>query len=129
MVRICRKCDRGQRYCGKVCARASRREQVRESGRRYRRTTKGTVLAAQRQKRYRLQRSGEKTTVTHQGSAPPRQREKRSSAASTVLTQRRLVERFLRPDREQVPERCCFCGTCGGPRFRYVFLALSRSTE
>lgn len=43
-VTICRSCDRGQRYCGQDCARAARRESVREAERRYQRSRRDAWL-------------------------------------------------------------------------------------
>jgi hypothetical protein len=65
-VVICGRCDRGQRYCGPVCARAARRESQRASNRRYQATPRGRQLHAERQARYRQRRiaSGR---VTEQG--------------------------------------------------------------
>ena len=37
-VAICGRCDRGQRYCGAVCAKEARRESQRASNRRYQAT-------------------------------------------------------------------------------------------
>ncbi len=66
-VFICRRCDRGQRYC-RACAQEARRASVREAGRRYQRSHQGRFAHAARTRRWRaLQKN-----VTHQGSlAPP----------------------------------------------------------
>jgi hypothetical protein len=62
---ICRRCDRGQRYCGRECAHAARRRSLRAAGARYQRTTAGRFGHAARQRRYRDRMQ----KVTHQGSA------------------------------------------------------------
>ena len=67
-VRICGSCFRGQRYCSRVCAKATRRRQQDDAGARYRASPRGARCGARRQKRYRLRRSTSATTVTHQGS-------------------------------------------------------------
>ena len=67
LVVICRRCDRGQRYCSGGCSRLGRRRSMREAGRRYLRTPHGAASNAARQKRSRLRVC---TTVTHHTSPP-----------------------------------------------------------
>jgi len=55
-VRICRRCDRGNVYCGNGCARAQRREGVRRAGSRYQRTPRGARRHAARQRAWRERR-------------------------------------------------------------------------
>lgn len=63
-VRICHRCDRGQRYCRDGCAAEARRESLHRAGQRYQRSPRGRRCHARRQSVYR-QRQSEK--VTHQG--------------------------------------------------------------
>jgi hypothetical protein len=63
---ICRRCDRGQRYCSRSCAQAARRRSLGAAGARYQRSLRGRFSHAARQRRYRER--GQK--VTHQGSPP-----------------------------------------------------------
>lgn len=65
-VVICRRCDRGNRYCGPACAKAARRDSLRAAGRRYQQSRRGRFTHAARQRRYRRSRA----KVTHQGSPP-----------------------------------------------------------
>ena len=65
-VLICRRCDHGNRYCGKPCAQAARRALQREAGCRYQRTYRGRLAHAARARRYRANQQ----IVTHQGSIP-----------------------------------------------------------
>lgn len=65
-VRICRSCDRGNRYCAVDCAAIRRRESLRGAGRRYQRSPRGARCHAARQRAWRT-RVAQK--VTHQGSA------------------------------------------------------------
>ena len=51
-VWICKRCDRGQRYCSRKCSQEARRESVREAGRRFRRTAAGRKGNARRQQRH-----------------------------------------------------------------------------
>jgi hypothetical protein len=62
-VLVCRRCDRGQRYC-RSCAKEARRASVREAGRRYQQSRQGRFAHAARSRRHR---AGNKK-VTHQGS-------------------------------------------------------------
>ena len=66
-VVICTHCDRGNIYCGKLCADHARRTSVRVAGRRYQDSYQGRLRHAERQRRYRLRVE----VVTHQGSPPP----------------------------------------------------------
>jgi hypothetical protein len=68
-VLICRRCDRGNIYCGPSCSQQARRESVRAAGRRYQSSHRGRVVHAVRQHRCRCRPQ----KVTHQGSetAPP----------------------------------------------------------
>ena len=64
-VRLCSKCDRGNRYCGQICAGLARRRSKAEAGRRYQRSFQGARNHANRQAVYRVRIAEE---VTHQGS-------------------------------------------------------------
>ena len=74
-VLLCRRCDRGQIYCGPRCSMAARRGFQRAAGQRHQSSRGGRVLHAARSKRWRLrvaQRALLKVApadfVTHQGS-------------------------------------------------------------
>lgn len=76
-VLLCRRCDRGQQYCGPACSRAARLCSQRQSGRVYQHSRRGRVLHAARSRRWRRrQRVVDGATrvaacsniVTHQGS-------------------------------------------------------------
>ena len=64
-VRICRRCDRGHRYCTGACARIRRRESLHRAGARYQRSRRGAYPHAARQCAWRARCAQE---VTHQGS-------------------------------------------------------------
>jgi len=66
-VIVCRRCDRGQIYCGRDCSLASRRASQREAGRRYQRSRRGRSAHAARMRRFRDKRN----KVTHHGSTGP----------------------------------------------------------
>jgi len=64
---LCRRCDRGDRYCSRRCAEDARRASLRAAGRRYQHGRRGRLHHAARQGRYRRQRE----KVMHQTSQPP----------------------------------------------------------
>jgi hypothetical protein len=65
-VRICRRCDRGNRYCAGACSRIRRRESLHRAGARYQRSHRGARRHAARQGAWRSRRARK---VTHQGSS------------------------------------------------------------
>ena len=69
LVFICRRCDRGNTYCGKDCSTKARRLHHNDSNRRYGQSTKGRFSSSVRSKRYRWNHRPEKN-VTDQGSKP-----------------------------------------------------------
>lgn len=66
-VRICRDCDRGNRYCADECAQIRRRDSLRRAAERYQQSYRGACKHAARQCAWRW-RDAQK--VTHQGSLP-----------------------------------------------------------
>jgi len=66
-VFICRRCDRGNRYCDADCAQAARRENTRAAGHRYQQSRSGRFAHAARARRYRARRQ----LVTHRSSPAP----------------------------------------------------------
>jgi hypothetical protein len=65
-VVVCRRCDRGQIYCGGACSTQARRASVAAAGRRYQASRRGRFAHAARARRYRARAK----IVTHHGSAP-----------------------------------------------------------
>ena len=109
-VRVCSRCDRGQRYCGARCTGAARAESVRVAGRRYQRTRRGRVAHAWRQHRYRerLHRYREHRAgvhkVTHQGS-----RAWRGVVSIALQPVNRREDAMSRHDSAIDEPRCDFC--------------------
>jgi hypothetical protein len=66
-VRICRDCDRGNRYCAGECAGLRRRESLLRAGERYQRSYRGACRHAARQSAWRERQAQQ---VTHHGSIP-----------------------------------------------------------
>lgn len=67
-VIVCRRCDRGQRYCCRACAQEARRASIRWAGWRYRRSQAGQLGNARRQRALYLRRHLPEKNLTHQGS-------------------------------------------------------------
>jgi hypothetical protein len=121
-VVVCRPCDRGQRYCGRVCSAQVRRACQRGCGSRYQRSRAGRSAHARRQARYRQRQPQKK--VTHQGSQEPCGD---AVLASELAAQMPAPQEATHatPDRERVPEiaqaavpprwRCHWCArACDG---------------
>lgn len=64
---LCSSCDRGQRYCGELCAEEARRVSVQAAGAKYQRTARGRARHAERQRRYRARQRAAAASVTHRG--------------------------------------------------------------
>lgn len=102
-VLICRRCDRGQRYC-RACAKEVRRARVREAGRRYQKSRQGRFAHAARARRHRERRK----KVTHQGSP--------ALASDVVLRQDSTdAAAALVPARMQAGSGTSMCHCCARP--------------
>lgn len=113
-VRLCSICDRGNRYCGQICAGLARRRSQAEAGRRYQRSFQGALNHANRQMSYRI-RSAVK--VTHQGSLP--------STSSGILSLESGKRVYEAPTSEG-SIRCSGCGVFCGPFARPDFIGRCR---
>ena len=100
LVAICPRCDRGNIYCSKTCSAASRRENNRESGRRYQATRRGRRKHAARMARYRHRQCErlEYEKVTQQGPPPAE-----LVAKAVLTTEEQAAE-------DEVLVRCDVCG-------------------
>jgi hypothetical protein len=102
LVLICRRCDRGNRYCPS-CAPLAHAEKLRAAGKRYQKTKAGRLNHKVRQEQYRA-RLQEK--VTHQGdSGIAGKRKSTIRGGSEILHERRQEP----PQPSPRPERCDFC--------------------
>jgi hypothetical protein len=78
-VVLCSPCDRGQRYCGQACSKATRKDHQRGAGRRYQTSSDGSLKHAERSRRWRLSQkqklpavaADSAQSVTHQGLQMP----------------------------------------------------------
>ena len=69
MVVICRRCDRGNRFCGESCSSPRRKATLRRANARYQKTPRGARKHAARQAKYRARKSEARKKVTHQAPA------------------------------------------------------------
>jgi hypothetical protein len=128
-VVICRRCDRGQRYCSATCSRTGRRQSIREAGQRYQQSPLGARNNAVRQKRWRLQFP---TTVTHHTSAarvPVREGPAvPGHGAGQEARHVRSSHRLAVPvgGVQEAERRCDFCGSPCGRYTRLGTLAAGR---
>lgn len=121
-VRICRSCDRGNRYCAEGCAQLSRHESLQRAGERYQQSFRGACRHALRQARLRARRAQK---VTHQGSlgmgvalivtrsltvseGSPDDAGVRLEPCVLGIEQRRAYSTRL--SAAAIVQRCCFCG-------------------
>ena len=112
-VVICRRCDRGNIYCGGGCAQQARGESVRAAGGRYQRSRRGRFAHAARQRRYRSRRR----KVTHQGSSPV-------PPHASLSPESRVLHRHdtALPVGHERGARCQFCQRPCSPFLRLDFL-------
>src|SRR5580704_8136844 len=103
---VCRRCDRGQRYCGAVCARAGKRRHARARGRRYEKTFEGRRRAAARAARYRAKKVTHTTPLPAGASGTVSQ-----PATETTLTVARVGEELADVDTRDGSD----AGTAGDP--------------
>ena len=112
-VVICRHCDRGNVYCFKGCAAAARKRSLRDAAARYRRSHRGRIANAARQRRYRARQQ----KVTHQGSDPA------DDIASLPRTATKPVrEQPISRDITPEPTRCHRCSCSVSVYLRQRFL-------
>lgn len=64
-VIVCRRCDRGQRYCAQGCAEKARTQSLKRAAKKYQTGRVGRFNNAERQRRFRAR---QREKVTHQGS-------------------------------------------------------------
>ena len=70
-VLVCRRCDRGQRYCARACSSTSRQTLQRQAAGRYQHSRTGRFKHALRTRRWRARQVEQAKIVTHQGSHCP----------------------------------------------------------
>ena len=121
---ICRRCDRGQRYCSPACQAEARRQQRRCANRRHQQSPEGRKDHRDRQRDYRKRRA--QRSVTDQGSASasapgnmPTWDARSARTAAPVGFPALAIRRPVlaawprRPERQRPPFLCCVL--CGRP--------------
>jgi hypothetical protein len=117
-VRLCSICDRGNRYCGQICASLARRRSQAEAGRRYQRSFHGALNHANRQAVYRVRIAEE---VTHQGSP-----EGGSAAIVSLENDKETFEPITSKLEKEDRSRCSGCGISLGLFARPDFIGRCR---
>ena len=107
-VVICRRCDRGQVYCGPDCALEVRRRNQRDARRRYQTTERGRRMHADRSRNYRAR--GRR--VTDQG--PALSQQPHTAPAAAVAAQ---------PHAMIAVRRLTACNRCSNPVSDWVRLS------
>ena len=115
-VVLCRRCDRGQIYCGRECSGRARRDAQRAAARRYQATRRGRFAHAERARRYRARCK----IVTHQGS--------RDAKPDALLALQAAVSpQDPAAQSPSTPEVVSMvCKRCGAPRAAAVRLGFLR---
>jgi hypothetical protein len=113
---LCRRCDRGDRYCSQRCAYRARHATLRAAGRRYQHSRPGRRQHAARQARYRGRRAA-REKVTHQTSHAPVSCGMVAPPAALTVTRAAEQEESIDADaanaRRRVRLRCARCGRPG----------------
>lgn len=122
---LCRKDDRGQRYCSKWCRRRAREESVHRARLSYARKDKGRENNRQRQRRFRARwgsagRAGKVKTVTDHTSQPGGDEARWEGVAASSTPEEEVAEVDAGTEssvayvpRGYEPERCSVCGRPG----------------
>ena len=115
---LCRRCDRGQRYCSEECRRHARERSVRKARRNYARKELGRENNRKRQRRYRARMTARQVLCTnrvtdHSSQKIGEQASWANVAASITCMSR--VRAHHRPDvpRDFEPGHCSVCGRPG----------------
>jgi hypothetical protein len=101
-VVICRRCDRGNIYCGDACAKPARAASLSRARHKYQSSRPGRFLNAQRQRQFRARRQQK---VTHHGSS--------AAAVNDLLPL--VLSLVQNSDKQVIPAantalHCHFCG-------------------
>jgi len=114
LVTICSCCDRGNLYCGDICAALSRKTSLHLANKRYQNTYQGKLNHAAAQKRYvsRLKNSLQK--MTDHGSQPPHN--------ILILLMLIVAARISAVEQNPVNIYCDFCGCKCSDYLRNNFL-------
>lgn len=117
-VVICRRCDRGNVYCGDACAKPARAESLRRAGRKYQASRPGQFSNARRQRQHRARRQQK---VTHQGSSV--------IAANDLLPLALSLLQNIHKHAASAAKTAIHCHFCGGPCSAFIRLGFLRRPQ
>jgi hypothetical protein len=129
-VWICKRCDRGHRYCSEACSRAARDASKARAGRKFQKTGRGREGNARRQREYYYRHRGARKNLTHHTSPAPSAACRMASPTTAVIgefqrqipgepekaqaqSRALLVDGMASPHGSSLSEgapRCSFCG-------------------
>lgn len=118
-VIICRRCDRGQRYCTNGCSQNARAASLKRAGKKYQESRPGRVNNAARQQRFR---QCQKEKVTHHRSLQILLRDVLQNKADGT-------KKTTIPIQARTTLHCHHCGAVCEPFLRSDFLHSSRSKQ
>ena len=115
-VIVCRRCDRGQRYCANGCSKKARHESLNRANQKYQLTRAGRFNNAARQASFRER---QKQKVTDQGST----QSLRHASLKAMLDQAKSILK----ERSVGVDLCChYCGERCQPFLRLDYLQQTR---
>ena len=115
-VIICRRCDRGQRYCTQGCSQSARKDSLKRANKKYQASRKGRFNNAARQQRFR-QHQQQKVTQQCSLQIPPHAVLLDKPNGSNKRKNRIVNDTSL---------HCDHCGVLCGPFLRSDYLKNSR---
>ena len=115
-VIICRRCDRGQRYCINGCSKKARRDSLKRAAKKYQSTRAGHFNNARRQQRYRDRKNKK---VTHQCSIEINIRD----VLKPAVNQGKVT---ILPSKHTSIIICQHCKSVCGPFLRHDFIDCTR---
>jgi hypothetical protein len=100
---VCRRCDRGQIYCGRACSSEARRSRQREARARYQASPRGRLMHVERSRRYRA-----RLRVTDHGPRSPEKPARQAMLvnAAAVAASRKTTTEIM------ALALCSHCGNC-----------------
>jgi len=107
---LCRRCDRGQRYCGPHCREKALRLQRRQANRRHQQSPEGRADHRDRQRDYRRR---QRARVTDKSSPPPAASANLSERAGIATCEVAPAPNFRRFSSPPPQEGWVVCQICG----------------
>ncbi len=114
-VKVCQSCDHGQRYCGKVCRLAARKNALKRANQKYQKSRLGRFNNAKRQHQFRQRQKANKKKVTDQSSPT-------KPVCDLLIGRDYTIKKSMETAKKVDGMMCHFCGQPCGPFFRLDFL-------